>query len=85
MTSFGTVPLREIWAMLKDCAEGYTRLQKTHNWVIRWRDRTFPALPLGPHGRRENPEIQVGKVKQMIRHLGVDADCADSHLPQLRL
>ena len=32
-------------------------------------------LPLGKHGRRENPEIQPGKVKGMARHFSA-YDCA---------
>jgi hypothetical protein len=71
--------------MLEACAKGFTRKERTHNWVVMWKGRTFPTLPLGPHGSRVNPDIQIGKVKQMVRHLGIDQDCANGHLPQLRL
>jgi hypothetical protein len=37
------------------------------------------ALPLGPHGRRVNPEIETGYVRSLARHLGIE-ECARSHL-----
>lgn len=39
----------------------------------------FPALPLGPHERREAPDIQLGHVKKMARSLGI-LDCASEFL-----
>lgn len=85
MSSFGQIPLKEIWAMLDSCAPGYTRKLREHNYVVRFQDRSFPSLPLGPHGKRENPPIQMGKVKQMVRQLGLDPECVKRHLPQLKL
>jgi hypothetical protein len=69
--------------MLDACAEGYTVEDKTHRRWVRYRDHTF-HLPLGEHGTRENPEIEVGYVKSMIRHLQIDERCAKRELPQLR-
>lgn len=83
MGSFGTVALQAIWTMLENCAPGHTRKAKTHNWVIRYRGKTYPSFPLGPHGKRENPEIEVGHVKRMVRFLGI-LECAKAHLEQLR-
>lgn len=85
MNSFGQVALKDIWRMLDDCAPGHTRKAREHNHLIRFAGRTFSSLPLGKHGKRENPEIEVGHVKQMVRQLAIDLDCVKRHLPQLKL
>jgi hypothetical protein len=85
LSSFGEIPLKEIWAMLDRCAPGYTRKAREHNFVIYYLGSSFPSLPLGKHGKRENPSIQAGHVKQMVRQLKLDADCVKRSLPQLKL
>jgi hypothetical protein len=69
--------------MLDHCAPGHSRKQRTHNWVVSYRASTFPNLPVGEHGQRKNPEIQVGHVKAMVRQLGI-ADCAKTQIERLR-
>ena len=78
MASTGTIALKEIWRMLDSCAPGNERRAKPHNWwVIMPGGRPpYPSLPLGPHGNRENPDIQVGHVKKMVRSLGI-RECAE--------
>lgn len=71
--------------MLDHCAPGHTRKARVHNYVIYYQGRSFPSLPLGKHGKRENPPIEGGHVKQMVRQLGLDLDCVKRLLPQLRL
>lgn len=75
--------------MLDRCAPGYTRKLREHNYVVYFQNRSFPSLPLGPHGKRENPAIQIGKIKQMVRQLGLDKEqfieCVRRQLPQLKL
>lgn len=83
MPSSGTIPLNDIWAMLDACAPGYTKRQRQHNWLVMYNGKTFPRLPLGPHGARANPSIQIGHVRQMVRTLGIE-ECAKQHLEQLR-
>lgn len=83
MGSFGTIALQANWQMLERCAPGHTRQMRTHHWVIRFNGKTYPTLPLGPHGKRENPEIQIGHVRKLARHLGI-LECAKSVLEQLR-
>ncbi len=83
MSSSGTIALADIWAMLDHCAPGHTRKERTHNWVVTFGEKTFPGLPVGEHGARKNPEIQVGKVKQMVRHLGI-MECARTQIERLR-
>lgn len=82
MVSSGLVPLKAIRKMLDACAPGARIVAKKHrNWVL-YKGLTFRGLPLGEHGRRENPEIEIGHVKTMARHLGI-LDCARRLLPQL--
>lgn len=83
MGSFGTIALQAIWTMLENCAPGHAREPKTHYWVIRFGDKTYPTFPLGPHGKRNNPEIQVGHVRRMARFFGI-LECAKDQLAQLR-
>lgn len=83
MTSFGTIKLKDIWAMLDHCAPGYTRTKTEHHWRVAANGKQYPSLPLGSHGRRENPEIQIGHIRKLIRHLGI-LECARGQLPALR-
>jgi hypothetical protein len=85
MVTFGQVPLKEIWAMLEECAPGHTVKTRDHNHCVRWSGKTYPSLPRGKHGRRDNPPIEVGHVKQMVRQLGIDPECVKRTLPQLQL
>ena len=68
--------------MLEHCAPGHTKKATDHHWRIAYDQKLYPAFPLGPHGARKNPEIQVGHVRKMARFLGILA-CAKQQLPQL--
>lgn len=79
MGSSGLVNLKEIRRMLDDCAPGAVIESKLHkNWV-HWGGRTYRGLPLGKHGNRQNPEIEVGHVKRMARFFEI-LDCAKKSL-----
>lgn len=82
MSSSGTIPLAEIWAMLDHCAPGHTRKQRDHNWIVRYNGKTYPSLPVGEHGARRNVSIEVGHVKKMVRTLEI-ADCAKKKIERL--
>jgi hypothetical protein len=82
MTSFGRVKLSKVWRMLKKCAGGYRAIEQGHKWRVEYRDRTFPDLPLGDRTSRM-PEVELGVLKKMIRHLQLDPDCVHRHLPQI--
>ena len=71
--------------MLDRCAPGHTRKARDHNYVVYYQNRSFPTLPLGKHGKRENPSIEAGHVKQLARQLGLERDCVKQMLPQLKL
>ena len=83
MSSFGTIPLSVVWAMLDHCAPGHTRVAKKHNWIVRFGTLTYPRFPLGEHGARKDPEIQIGHVRNLARHFGI-VECAKSQIEQLR-
>jgi hypothetical protein len=83
VSSSGTIALSKIWAMLDHCAPGHSREQRTHNWIIKYLNHTFHRLPVGEHGARKDPEIQVGHVKQMVRLFEI-MDCARSQIDRLR-
>jgi len=58
--------------MLKACApEAEIREKLHHYWVI---------YKKGAHGAGDRAEIQIGKVRHMIRDLGIDEDCALARL-----
>jgi hypothetical protein len=78
----GVVKLSLVWAMLDHCigATNYTRRESAHHWrVTRTSDgRLFPRLPLGPHGKRTDPEIEKGHVRKMARFFLIE-DCAENY------
>ena len=83
MGSCGTVPLSSIWKMLADCALGYTKTETDHHWIIRYGEFEHRGFPLGDHGRRKTPRIQIGHVRKLARKLDIQ-QCAAKHLAQLR-
>lgn len=83
MSSFGRVPLNDVWAMLKVCAKGFKPIEKTHHWCVYYKDKTYPSLPKGEHGARKNPEIEVGHIKRMCRLFGV-LGCAQGEIEALK-
>lgn len=56
---------------------------REHNYLVTFNGLSYPSLPRGEHGQGD-PEIQVGKVRQMIRQLEIDMDCARRHLQILQ-
>lgn len=69
--------------MLDKCAPGHKIKETTHNYCIRYGDRTYPSFPKGEHGKGMRAEIERGHIKQMIRHLHIDKDCARNELPEV--
>lgn len=76
------VRLDDVWAMLRACAPGCRPKETDHHWAVTYQGKTYRRLPLGSHGRRHNPEIEAGHVRQMVRFLGIE-DCARRRLPDL--
>lgn len=74
MSSFGQIPLKDVWSMLHECAPGHTRHLHTHHYSIRYQGKTYPAFPKGAHGKSD-PPIETGHIRRMARFLGI-YDCA---------
>jgi hypothetical protein len=72
MSSFGQVPIKDVWDMLDTCAKGHTRGEYTHFYWIRYKTKTYPSLP-------KKSQVDRGHVKKMARHLEI-LDCAKTQL-----
>lgn len=46
MSSFGQVPLKEVFEMLDRCAPGHTRTETDHHYCIRFNGQVFPTQRL---------------------------------------
>ena len=74
------VRLKDVWRMLDACAPGHIRRVSDHYWIVSWNGKSYRSLPKGAHGRRDNPEIETGHVRALIRHLGISAQCAAKYV-----
>ncbi|REJ83836.1 MAG: hypothetical protein DWQ36_19660 [Acidobacteria bacterium] len=71
----GEIKLREVWKLLKQCAPGYTKSLREHNWKVTFEAKTY-RLPKGPHGHKKGQEkIERGHVRSMARFLGIAVCC----------
>lgn len=68
--------------MLDNCAPGYVIKRGKHNDRILYKGH-FAAIPTGEHGSRD-PEIQIGWVRNTVRSLGVDLECALKYIERLK-
>ena len=69
------VRLDDVWRMLDHCLPGYTKLEKPHCWTVKFSGRSYPRIPLGPHGRRHNPETEAGHIRSLVRFFGIPEVC----------
>jgi hypothetical protein len=83
VSSFSTVRFKDIRRMLHQCAPGAAIEKKKHRHWVRYDGKIYRGLPLGRHGKRENPEIEIGHVRQLIRYFGIDEACARQAIPAL--
>ncbi len=85
MVSSKTISLAEIERMLRACGTDFSKIvQKKHRHWVYCNGLIYRGLPLGKHGPRKNPEIEIGHVRQLVRHLGIDPTCAEKQIPTLR-
>lgn len=82
MVSTGQVSLKKIKEMLEACAPGARLVPKEHRMWVLYKSLTWRGLPLGEHGTRKNPEIEIGHVRRMARHLGI-LECAKREIESL--
>jgi hypothetical protein len=78
----GVVDLEDVFRMLDACAHEHKRKPGNHYWCVMWNGKEYPTLPTGAKSDRRK-EVQLRKVAKMVQVLGIDADCAIKHLPQL--
>lgn len=64
-----SVPYSQILRMLDHCASGHDIRRTTHGRRVEWAGKLFPDLP-------KYDDIQIGHIRKMVRHLGIDKDCA---------
>lgn len=83
MGTRGQIKLKAIWKMLRKCAPGHTKDEKTHHWIVRHESR-HGFLPTGAHGAKDNAEIEIGNVKNLVNSLELEEKCVKKLLPQLR-
>lgn len=81
MSPARVIRINLVWEMLNECAPGYTSKPSDHYHVISFRAKRF-FFPLGPHGARNNPEIEAGHVRGLARQFGIE-DCARVKLGDL--
>lgn len=72
MSSFGQVPIKDVWQMLEGCAPGHSVQEFTHSYCVRFNGLTYPTLP-------KKRQIDNGHIKKMARHLGI-LECAKKTL-----
>ena len=71
--------------MLDQCAPGWTMKEGDHYYRVMWKGRTYPALSKGDHNKKQGRgEVEVGHIRQMIKQLEIDMECAKKHLSVLK-
>jgi hypothetical protein len=65
-------PFSDIKRMLESCAPGHSIRLATHSRVIHYNGLVFPSLP-------KFDNIELGHIRKMVRHLGIDRECAEKH------
>ena len=71
MVSTGQIPFKSIRKMLVECAPGHTIEHKTHKTWVSYGKKTA-YLPRGPHGSRRSYSLEVGHVRNMVRHFEIE-------------
>lgn len=64
--------MSDIKRMLESCAPGHSIRLANHSWVIKYNGLVYRNLP-------KFDNIELGHVRKMVRHLGIDKDCAKKH------
>lgn len=67
-----SVALADVLRMLQECAPGFEIRRTTHGRIVTWNGRVFRDLP-------KFDDIEIGHIRKMVRHLGIDKDCAKKH------
>ena len=75
------VKLKDVWAMLDDCLPDHSKKASREYWTISLNGKLpYRGFPSGKHGKRENPDIESGHVRSLVRYFGINSDCSDKHV-----
>lgn len=67
-----SVPYNQVLRMLEKCAAGFSVRLATHSRVVSFNQKVFRDLP-------KFDKIELGHIRKMVRHLGIDRQCAQTH------
>lgn len=62
----------DVKLMLDECAPGYTMRLANHSRVVTFNGKVYWSLP-------KHKNIELGHVRKMIRHFGINQECAKKH------
>ncbi len=68
---------------LEDCAPGHAISEKLHHKWIRFQGRVVRDFPKGPGAGSSDFDVDIHQVRKLVRHLLIDYDCANGHIPRL--
>ena len=74
------VRLDDVWRMLRSCLDGYESIEKPHRWNVRFKGRIYHEIPLGKHGARQNPEVESGHIRGLVRFFAIPKDCYEKYV-----
>ena len=69
------VRLDDVWRMLDTCLAGYQKISKPHRWNVKHAGRVYHEVPLGKHGARQNPEVESGHIRGLVKFFGIPKEC----------
>jgi hypothetical protein len=67
-----SVAFADVKRMLDGCAPGHTVRLATHSRVVTYNNLVYRTLP-------KFDKIEIGHIRKMVRHLGINHQCADKH------
>ena len=67
-----SVVYNQVLRMLQDCAYGFSVRLATHSRVVTFGSKVFRDLP-------KFDKIELGHIRKMVRHLGINPECAKKH------
>lgn len=73
------VDLDEVWVMLDKCLPGHERKPSKEYWTVKHGGRSYRRIPVGPHGRKANVQVQTGHIRSLVRMFEI-RECADQLL-----
>jgi len=67
-----SVSFADVLRMLEHCANGFDIRRTTHGRRVAYNGKVFPDVP-------KFDDIQIGHIRKMVRHLGINQECARQH------